>query len=167
MQPSKPPGRYLIGSYVKWWQLTNDCWIEPKLSGVWVCPRTPGVDVARLDIGVVSRTSTARFTSPYEATTESLAAMGYHSTFAGTDRRLVMTKTEGTAGFTGDVGWWGAAAGERQGASQPLGGHLGRPAFRVDACRAGGRKQRQHAGARRGATQRRAATPARVRRSLL
>jgi hypothetical protein len=106
VNPTKPAGRYLIGSYVDWWNWDAGCWLEvrgviwvprrlrshhslvcpslnledqprtrthhtrknqqPKLSGIWVCPLQPSVQVARLDFQVLNAAGTSSFTSPYE-----------------------------------------------------------------------------------------------------
>lgn len=86
-------------------QLTRKNQTQPKLSGIWVCPKATNVDVARLDISVRAATGDAVFTAPYDNGVEDRTAIGWTSLFAAADRRLVMTKTEGTTGVTGDGGW--------------------------------------------------------------
>ena len=108
VDPSREARAYLVGSYVPWWNLYAGCWAEPRLSGAWVCPARAGVQGARLDVSVrpASSSGGAPFTVPYEAGYQDLTPIGWTSLFADAARRLVMTKTEGTCGVTGDGGWY-------------------------------------------------------------
>eukprot|EP00775_Hariotina_reticulata_P009208 gene9208-9375_t len=53
VQPSKPAGPYIIGSYPSWWQLsTTDSWNEPKFGKVWISPMPAGEAAARVEMRV-------------------------------------------------------------------------------------------------------------------
>jgi len=40
VNPSKPAGRYLIGSYIPWWNLDDTCWLEVSWGGGLACWRS-------------------------------------------------------------------------------------------------------------------------------
>ncbi|KIY94802.1 hypothetical protein MNEG_13159 [Monoraphidium neglectum] len=106
VDPSRPAGRYLIGSWVDWWNVDANCWRENLLSGIWVCPIVPGRNVSRLDMRVTSANAQSFFTIPYEWATMDTTRIGYVSNFAGVDRSMLITKTEGTTGVAGGSGWY-------------------------------------------------------------
>jgi hypothetical protein len=57
VQPSKPPGPYLIGSYPDWWQLdTAGSWNEPKFGKIWISPMPAGEAAARVEMRVQAST---------------------------------------------------------------------------------------------------------------
>jgi hypothetical protein len=68
VQPAKPAGPYLIGSYPKWWQLNAlSSWQEPKFAGFagtgpWISNMPATEVVARLDMAITDATGARTFT---------------------------------------------------------------------------------------------------------
>ena len=101
---------------------------QPKLSGIWVCPRQPDVDASRLDLSILSPSGDASFTLGADGSGEDLTPIGWVSHFGDAARRMTVTRTEGTTGVSGDGGWCAARA--RAGGGRGALAGAGRP----EAC---------------------------------
>jgi len=71
-----------------------------------VCPRVANVDAARLDVRVLSAAGGSTFTAPLEDGQDNRVTIGYTSLFSSVDKKQIMTKSEGTTGVTGNLGWY-------------------------------------------------------------
>ncbi|GMH41817.1 hypothetical protein BSKO_09727 [Bryopsis sp. KO-2023] len=96
----------IIGSWPSWWKLSNGCsWKDTW--GVWLCPRGPGQELARLDVRVPWYTKPVKQGQSVPPTKNN--QIGYVAQFAepGQDaRKMTVTKNEGITGVTGDLGWY-------------------------------------------------------------
>eukprot|EP00775_Hariotina_reticulata_P013903 gene13903-14021_t len=111
VQPSRPPGPYLITGQSSWWARNSDSWQEPAFKGVWIHPvpsGTPGPEVAtaRIDMRVVAVDNIKDvYTSTYELPkgTPDRPLIGYVSQFGDIAKQVRLTFNEGTVGLTGSI----------------------------------------------------------------
>ena len=104
--PSKPAGPYLITSYPDWWRLDDAAsWKEPRFaigySGApWVTPMPAGEAAARIEMRVQDASNNRYTVGSFDG--QDITRIGYVSQFGDATKQVVMTKTEGTVGLTGE-----------------------------------------------------------------
>jgi hypothetical protein len=99
IKPNKPVQPYLIGSQPDWWRLDDTAsWREPRFNNPWISPMPADEAAARIEMRVANNGQQYTVGS-FDG--QDVTRIGYVSQFGDVNKRVVMTRTEGTTGMTG------------------------------------------------------------------
>jgi hypothetical protein len=102
VQPAMPAQPYLIGSQPDWWRLDDiSSWREPRFNNPWISPMPSDEVAARIEMRVANNGQQYTI-GAFDG--QDITRIGYVSQFGNVNKRVIMTRTEGTTGMTGADG---------------------------------------------------------------